>query len=583
MEDHPRRVGAAAVLTLVVLFGLWTGWRAWTVASALDKVSEQAQIMQMALGRGDVHGARVALAKYQDASHAAASRTHGPTWTVLDHLPIFGDDAHGIAEVSSVLDEIGTKALPPVVGAAGQVTGDDFRPKDHRFPLARIAAMEKPARTSEQAFADAADRLAGVDSSGFIGPVRGKFDQLRSLVGTSRHTLATVYRAARMMPGLLGADGPRNYLLVMENNAELRSMGGLAGSVSLVQARDGRVQMTQQDDMADMPRTPPGGPTKDERGLFGNLLTATGVNATMTPDAPRAAELVKDRWVLAHGGKVDGVFFVDPVAVSYLMQGLGPVPVPGFQSVAYNNVVAAVENLAYIATTDRHLQSAYQNAIARSVFNAFADGHGNPVTALRGLARGVGDGRIRMVSFVPKDQVQLSGTAIAGEMPTRPTIHPQAGIYLNDSTESKMSYYLRYSSEVATQACAAGVQTAVGTMTLTNATPPNVDQLPVTVTGWADRSRDITKGSQYVVVYLTSPIEGRVTSLSVDGKEVSPVAVVPYRGRQVASVGVLLEPRTSHTIEWGLQTGLRQTGSWDLAVTPGTQPGTQSATLPSAC
>ena len=44
------------------------------------------------------------------------------------------------------------------------------------------------------------------------------------------------------MPSLLGADGARDHLLVFENNAELRSMGGLAGSISRIHAEDGEVR-----------------------------------------------------------------------------------------------------------------------------------------------------------------------------------------------------------------------------------------------------------------------------------------------------------------------------------------------------
>ncbi len=44
------------------------------------------------------------------------------------------------------------------------------------------------------------------------------------------------------MPAFLGADGDRNYLYVFQNNAEVRSTGGLPGNISLVHASDGRVR-----------------------------------------------------------------------------------------------------------------------------------------------------------------------------------------------------------------------------------------------------------------------------------------------------------------------------------------------------
>lgn len=571
---------------LLVLLALWCGFRAWTVAHDLSQVARESEIMKAALLRGDAGGARTALDRMQVAASRADSHTSGPTWAVLEHVPVFGDDARGIQTVSSVLDDLGRNGLPPVVGAAQQVTGNAFQPRGHRFPLARIAALQGPARRSEQVFARAAVRLDGVDSSGFVGPFRTRFDELRSLVGVARSSLGSAYRAAEMMPSLLGAHGPRSYLLVLENNAELRSLGGLAGSVSLVHADHGVVHIVRQDDVAHLEgvkNVPPLRLRPDEKRLFGPLLKEAAVDATMTPDAGRAADMIRARWQLVEGGHVDGVFFVDPVAVSYLLQGLGPVSVPPYGPVASWNVVQGVENQIYLSTPDVNQQSDYQNAVARAVFNVFADGHGDPVTAIRGLARGVAEGRIRMHSFVPEDQRSIAGTAIAGEFPTTPTIHPQAGVYLNDSTESKMSYYLQYSASLASRSCGDGIQDGAGYLSLTSATPSNLSSLPTSVTGVADPVRGIARGHQYVVIYLTSPIDGAIASLTIDGRTVEDPALVAFARRQVAGIGVNLAPGSTHTISWVMRSGIRQTGSWQLAVTPGSAPGTQSRTVPSAC
>lgn len=571
---------------VLVLVGLWAGWRAWTIAHELDDAAAKAQVMKAALERGDVPGARRALEEFQSAARAAAHHSDGPTWSLVRDLPFVGDDASGVRTVSDVLDEIGTDGLPPIMSAAGKVTGDAFQPRDHRFPLAQIAAMQQPAEESSAAFERASSQLAQVDSSGFVGPFRTRFDELRRLVDAAHATLGSTYRAARMMPDLLGADGPRNYILVMENNAELRSGGGLPGSLSLIHAAHGRVHIVSQDDSAHQatgaqPVLPI---TREERALFGPVLAISPVDATMTPDLPRSAQLIKARWEHFHRQEIDGVIFVDPVAVSYLMQGLGEVAVPGYPvGVNWTNVVADVENVIYRVTSDNAAQSAYQNAVAKAVFNVFADGHGDPVTAIRGLVRGVEEGRIKMHSFVPADQQQIAGTKIAGEFPTTPTAHPQAGVYVNDSTESKMSYYLQYGVNLTASSCGDGIQEADGSMTLTNATPPDLAKLPVSVTGWGDRTRHITKGQQFVVVYLTSPIGGSITSLTIDGKPVARPALVPFARREVAGVGVRLAPRSTHTIAWTLRSGIRQSASWQLAVTPGAQPGTQSAVVPSAC
>ena len=45
---------------------------------------------------------------------------------------------------------------------------------------------------------------------------------------------------------MLGSDGPRHYLLVVQNNAEIRSTGGLPGSFMILNAEDGKLSLGTQ-------------------------------------------------------------------------------------------------------------------------------------------------------------------------------------------------------------------------------------------------------------------------------------------------------------------------------------------------
>ncbi|UMG91136.1 DUF4012 domain-containing protein [Nocardioides sp. TF02-7] len=466
--------------------------------------------------------------------------------------------------------------------SAEQVTSRAFHPQDHQFPLARIAALREPARRSEAAFDAAADRLAAVDESDLAGPLRTRFDQLRTLVVAGRDTLGSAYRAAAMMPDLLGDDRTRRYLLVLENNAELRSTGGLAGSISVVEATDGRVEIVHQEPSHDfgIRDRSPVPLTREERRVFGDALGQYFLNAVMTPDVPRAAELMAAHWREDRGSPIDGVFLVDPVAVSYLLSGTGPVAVPGYPPVAAGTVVAAVENTIYRVTTDVAEHDAYQNAVAKAVFDAFAAGRGDAVDVVTALARGVAEGRIRMHSFHPDVQERVAGTAVAGELPGD---EAAIGVYLNDATASKMSYYLDYDVAVAARSCEDAVQELAGTVRLTNDTPPDVADLPPTVTGYTGPDAGFRPGDQKVVAYLMLPASGEVVEVEVAGRRIDPPATFPLGGRTVVPVFVHLRPEETQEVEFVVRTGPAQTGDVELVVTPGSTPGSASRTLPSAC
>lgn len=585
-RQHPRRVFAAATVGVVVLLGLWIGWRAFMVGQDLRAVEKEAQIMRAALVRGDAEGATRALERFREAADSAEGRTSGLTWALAERAPFLGDDARGVAITSEVLSGLGRDGLEPVLGAADQVTANAFRPTNKRFPLEQITALIDPAQASEEAFDTAAQKLDGIDPNGFVGPLRQRVEALRTLVDDARSTLESTYRAARLMPSLMGQDGSRDYLLVLQNNAELRSGGGLPGAVSLLRMDDGVIDIVEQADMSELANTrePVVDVTREERRVFGSILGWAAVDATLTPDFVRSSEIIRARWLRARGTQLDGVFFVDPVAMSYLLRGVGPVNVPGYPPVTADTVVQAVESDIYRVSADPDAQSDYQQAVAQAVFDAFANGGGDTAETIRGLVRGVMEGRIRMHSFRPEDQAEIAGTEIAGEFNRAAKPEPEIGIYLNDAGPTKMQYYLRYTASAFARSCADGrSQVLAGSIELYSDTPANLAALTPAVTGEGIKGQLVKPGSQLLVIYLTSPIGGEIRELRIDGQLVVNPVIEPLAGRRLARVAIELPPQGRHTLEFVMASGDDQTGDVELRVTPGAFPSSSNGSSPSAC
>jgi hypothetical protein len=582
---HGRGGVLLVVAGVLLVAGLWVGWTLWSASRALGDAANHAQVMRAALIRGDADGARLAMREYQDSVDTAERRTGGLTWSALELVPGFGDDLRGIEVVSSVLGDIGRDGLPPLADAAEEVSGEAFRPKGHAFPIDEIAGLAGPAERSQGAFDRAEERLAKIDSSSFVGPVRAKFDELRDLVGTTRSTLGSTYRAARLLPALLGKDRPRNILLVLQNNAEARSSGGLPGALTLLHTDRGRVRVAEQSDAGDLHSTPePILPlTADERRVFGPMLGRYAVDATLTPDFARAADLIRARWEMFRGSRIDAVVFVDPVAVSYLMSGTGGIAVPGYPGITASTVVAAVENQIYRATEDRRAQSAYQQAVAKAVFDALADGTGNSVATLTGLVRGVEEGRVRLHLFDGAEQQEIAGTKIAGEFPSGPTRVPRVGVYVNDAGPTKMQYYLKYTAHAVARDCAGGRQTIAGTVEFHSDTPADPRSLPPAITGAGYPNVRVTPGNQLLVLYITTPVGGEVGRFELDGQLMDGPDVLQFAGRGLARVAVSLEPQERHTLQFVVRSGKGQDGDARLEVSPGASIGSSNATIPSAC
>lgn len=568
---------------LVLVWLLWCGWTAGRVYSDLSTAKDQAFVLRAALARGDAPGAQTASGRLSEASEAAAERTNGLTWRALRHLPVVGDDLSGLAEASNALNSIASEGVPPLVESARSLTVGSFAPSDHQFPLELIASLEGGATDSHTVFTNSAQRLRQIDSSGFVSPLRTVFDDLRDQVVDASRILDTAERAARLMPSLLGADGQRDYLFVFQNNAEVRATGGLPGALSLVHAEDGRVDITRQASSGDFgeldrPVVPL---SRAEKLLFGSQLGTYFTDANFTPDFPRASLLWQARWKVTFGQDLDGIFVVDPVAMSYLIAATGPIQVDGVTLTA-DNLVQILENTVYANVTPA-AQDEFFKHVAKAAFDVFAAGRGDQVRLVRGLARGISEGRIRIHSFDIADQSVITGTEIAGGLPNRPTTQPQVGVYLNDGTGAKMSYFLDYRVSVTSTSCSADRQHLRGSLRITSDTPGDVAALPEYVTGYAYRLGGFDRGDQIVVADIYAPVGGTLGDFTLDDEDLPRQFIDRYRGRVVVSIGLRLKPGQTRVVDWSIASGQGQLGPAVISVTPGARPENESSVAPSIC
>ncbi len=124
---------------------------------------------------------------------------------------------------------------------------------------------------------------------------------------------------------LLGMDGPRTYLVLVQNNHELRATGGFLSAVGTVTVDQGRLVDLDFADSYDYFQETleyPWAPEPVQRYMGIDLMLLRDAN--WSPNLPTTAELV--RWLYARetGHTVDGIVTVDLNAVKYLVRALEP-------------------------------------------------------------------------------------------------------------------------------------------------------------------------------------------------------------------------------------------------------------------
>lgn len=574
-----RRILVLVPLLLVVAAAAYFGWLALQVRGELADAEASAQQLRVAMQQQDQADQHGAVSDLQESSSRAADLTGGAGWSVLTHVPLVGDDAAGIEALSQSLDSLSQDGVDPLLRSVDMV---DRLSAEGKIDVAVARGLEGPVVQAQSAFTEAARPVEGLDSSGYAGSVKSRYDEYVEIVRAGRDSLASAATASKVLPSMVGSDGPRDYLLVFQNNAEIRSTGGLPGSWALVHADNGKLSIQRQGSVASFPeRAEPVLPLSEgELEVYDRQLGTFFADAGFTPDFPRSAQLMKAHWDAKYPATgLDGVISLDPVALSYLLEGTGPVEVGG-RSLTPDNVIDALLSRPY-RTLEPQAQDRLFAEAARAIFDSATSDVKDPVAFVRGLTRAADEDRLLVAPFVESDAEILAGSAVIGDLPDADVRNPRVEVTLNDATGSKMSYYLRYSADLRATACRSGVQSMNGSMTLSQSIPPNeAAELPDSVTGGGQFGTE--PGSQLVLMRVHGPSGGSLDDFRLNGKAID-LEPVELDGRPVATVVVLLSTTEDIVVNWSMTSGPDQTGDVQLGLTPSVVPGDKDRTVGSAC
>lgn len=283
------------------------------------------------------------------------------------HVPFIG----GQADAAISLTEIGEHAAG--IGAEGVGAAESFETAkvqgDGTLPekvLQVFDGTDPHIANIESRLAEVDVRRARIDESSLLPPVRSALNELDSRRTRLREFLDTYTRARAFAPEFLGFSGPKTYLVLAQNNAELLPTGGLVSVVGTIRLDEGRVEDMQFEDAVQfgedwMERThayvEPPAPLKQYllKDTSWNLLVSN-----WSPDFPTSAQTAAHFFDLGGGGRVDGVIGINVTTLERLLEVTGPVYVPDF------DVTVDTEN-AY-DLTEEHTRIPYEPQGDRKAF-----------------------------------------------------------------------------------------------------------------------------------------------------------------------------------------------------------------------
>ncbi len=414
---------AAGVLILAAT--AWVGWRGYQAYTHLNNASADVSRLEADLrsvGAVAVPSTAATVAHLQEESAAARSAVDDPVFRAATTLPWLGPNLDAVRQVTVTVDTLATDVMPSLVGVVGSLEPADLAPKNGSIDLRPIEQASAALQNADAVVVASRAAIDGIDRSELVRPIGDAVATMSNKLASAAAVTATGARAARLIPPMLGASGARDYLVVFQNLAEPRATGGIFGSFAVVHVDRGKVTVVDEGTPA---RTlgvfdpPVAQLSADQLALYTDRPAVYPGDVNLTPDFPLAAKLFTKMYAERTGKTVDGLIAIDPVALSYLMKGTGPVDVGDGVVLTSTNVVSVLLSGAYAQfgdSTDQAPRDAFLARAAAAAFTSVSHGGGNAQEAMKGLVRAANERRLLVWSADAKEQADLTATQLGGQL-----------------------------------------------------------------------------------------------------------------------------------------------------------------------
>lgn len=527
-RPRPRRhVWRWIVLGLVLLLvavALWIVVRGLIARDQLTGAVPLVTQLREKVVEGDTAGLDTITDQLESRAATAAALTSDPIWRAVEVVPILGPNLTAFREAAHAVDTLTAGALPPLVTLAGDLDFGKFVPKDGAIDTAPILALQPALAEAGTAVAAAAAEVQTIEVSGTVPQIGEAVTQLVGVINDANALIGGANGLVQVLPAMLGADGPRTTLLLVQNNAELRATGGIPGAVIALHTDQGRISFGRQASGVDFGEFPaPVLPVTDiEEQLYSEKIATFMQNVTVTPDFARSGELAAAMWLEHFGEPVDAVASVDPVALSYILGSTGPLELPDGTILSSEDAVDLLLNEVYFRYADPADQDLFFAAAAQSVFAAIMHFDGDPQRFVQAIGQGAAEHRIYVWSAHTDEQnvIAADGSPLAGLLPRSDAMASGFGLYLTDITMSKIDWYLEPSVSISGVRCPMWGDHSYYEvrLRLTSTVPPLGEGVPDYVVGPTFATGE-TRGTALTQAYLTMPAGFRIFQTLVDGAD----------------------------------------------------------------
>ena len=337
-------IGLAAIAGVYVLSLIYLLIVGLTLRPALGKASQAAKDVTVSLQEKNLVKATESLSLAETELKVVSRRYNLVGWLkVVPGLGIYvSDGRHGLnaamagaAAGKTVLDSIAPYA--DVLGFSGQETELNIDSAEEKiiFILETLGKISPQLEGVSGQLTQAQTELNGINprhypKSFFGKPVREKIVSLQTSLKSSEEVLKNIKPLLSLLPKLLGQNETQTYLLVFQNDAEIRGSGGFLTAYAILETFRGKITPVLSQDIYELDnkfgnRLPAPEPIKKYLPLVYNWHLR---DMNLSPDFTVSMDTFLPNYKeVAQYKDFDGVISMDTQIVVDLLKVLGPIGV----------------------------------------------------------------------------------------------------------------------------------------------------------------------------------------------------------------------------------------------------------------
>lgn len=333
-KKRKRWIGWLIFLLVLALLGgvAYKGWRVYQRVQAVRADLPQLQSLASdPLNPANLAEVEPTLQDFRadlNLLQAEASPYLGVLGPVLKWVPTYGEDLAVSADLLNYADQV-TGLLQTTYQAAMpvyQLVQDETASLDAKKIITLLNEAQPQLTQAQQQLEDARASRAKFDlekMSPYTAGLLGKLDQPLDLLDNG-------LAVALSLPKILGAssDGPKTYMLLVQNEDELRPTGGFITSVGTFVVQDGKVisiEFTDSGELEDWSLPYPDAPWQLRDYMNSPVLVLRDAN--WYTDYPTTVRWVEYLYAYTNQHSVDGVIAIDQQVLVSLLRVIGPLMV----------------------------------------------------------------------------------------------------------------------------------------------------------------------------------------------------------------------------------------------------------------